>query len=872
VGTLLLRLFGTIAESVKAMKAMKALKSILFGSIYACALLAVSTASHAEQIQTTGTPGSPGATTTISGKQLPAPDPKFGGVIKDNALQSKAWWAPLVVPPKQAPNILLIMTDDSGFGVPSTYGGVIPTPAMDRIANAGLRYTQIHSTALCSPTRAALITGRNHHSAGFGVISEQSTGFPGYNSIIPKDKATIGRILLDNGYTTSWFGKDHNTPTYQASQVGPFDQWPTGMGFQYFYGFVGGDTSQWEPNLFRNTTQIYPYVGQAPGTWNLTTAMADDAIDWLNQANQIDPSKPFFCYYVPGGTHAPHHPTKEWVDKIHNMHLFDAGWNKLRDTIFANEKKLGVIPQDAKLTPWPHDLLKNWDELTADEKKMFIRQVEVFAAYVAYTDNEIGRVIQAVEDMGKLDNTLIIYINGDNGTSAEGQLIGTPNEVAMFNGVQVPVADQLKYFYDVWGTDQTYNHMAVGWAWAFDTPYSWTKQIASHLGGIRQGMSISWPGHIKDVGGLRNQFCHVIDVVPTLLEVCGIPAPDYVDGIKQAPMEGVSFAYTFDEKNKNMPSKHKTQYFEMMGDHAIYNDGWMLSTKVIRPPWDVVGAVNPDPLNNVTWELYDLTKDWTQSDDVAAKYPDKVKQMKQTFLTEAKKYEVLPMDASVATRLVMPRPNITAGRTEFVYTHPMTGLPQGDSPLLLNCSYTITADIEVPAGGAEGMLVTSGGRFGGWGFYLLKGKPVFTWDLVDLKRQKWQAPDALAPGKHIVEFDFKYDGLGAGTLAFNNMSGIGRSGTGVLKVDGTEVANQKMEHTIPLILQWDESMDFGSDTGTPVDDQDYQCPFPFTGKFNKITIKVDRPELSPEDIKKLEASAAAAADSVPAQHRQGGPH
>jgi len=805
--------------------------------------------------QITGELGSASATTTISGKQLPPPDPKFGGVIKDNALQSKAWWAPRVVPPKQAPNILLIMTDDSGFGVPGTYGGVIPTPAMDRIAKAGLKYTQFHSTALCSPTRAALITGRNHHSVGFGVISEQSTGFPGYNSVIPKDKATIGRILLDNGFATSWFGKDHNTPVFTASQAGPFDQWPIGMGFEYFYGFVGGDTSQWEPNLFRNTTQIYPYVGKAPGTWNLTTAQADDAIDWLNRINQINPSKPFFCYYVPGGTHAPHHPTKEWVDKIHEMHLFDEGWNKLRDTIFANEKRLGVIPQDAKMTPWPKDLLKEWDQLTADEKKMFIRQVEVFAAYVAYTDHEIGRVIQAVEDMGKLDNTIIIYINGDNGTSAEGQLIGTPNEVAMFNGVNPSVEEQLKYFYDVWGTDRTYNHMAVGWTWAFDTPYSWTKQIASHLGGIRQGMCISWPGHIKDLGGIRNQFHHMIDVVPTILEVSGISAPEYVDGIKQSPIEGVSFAYTFDQKNANEPSRHKTQYFEMMGDHAIYHEGWMASTKVVRPPWEVIGAVNPDPFNNVTWELYNLTKDWTQSDDVASKHPAKLKEMKGIFAKEARKYQVLPLDASVATRLVAPRPNITAGRSVFTYTKPMTGLPQGDSPLLLNCSYTVTADIEVPEGGAEGMLVTSGGRFAGWGFYILKGKPVFTWNLVDLKRIKWAGPDALTPGKHTLEFDFKYDGLGAGTLAFNNLSGIGRPGTGVLKVDGKEVATQKMGHTIPLILQWDESMDFGSDTGTPVDDQDYQCPFPFTGKFSKITIKVDRPQLSPEDIKKLEAAA-----------------
>ncbi len=797
-------------------------------------------------------PGSPGATTSIDGKQLPPPDPPFGGVIKDNALQSTPWWAPRIVPPKGAPNVLLIMTDDSGYGVPSTFGGVIPTPALDRIAKAGLRYTQMNSTALCSPTRAALITGRNHHSAGFGVISEQSTGFPGYNSIIAKDKATIGRILLDNGYSTSWFGKDHNTPTYQASQIGPFDQWPTGMGFEYFYGFVGGDTNQWEPNLFRNTTQIYPNLGH-PG-WNLTTAQADDAIEWLNRVNQIDPSKPFFCYYVPGGTHAPHHPTPEWIKKISDMHLFDKGWNVLRDQIFENQKRLGVIPKDAKLTPWPDKLLKRWEQLTPDEKKMFLRQVDVFAAYVAYTDYEIGRVIQAVEDMGKLDNTIIIYINGDNGTSAEGQLIGTPNEVAMFNGVQVPVADQLKYFYDVWGSDKTYNHMAVGWAWAFDTPFSWTKQIASHWGGVRQGMAVSWPGHITDVGGLRHQFMHIIDVVPTLLEVTGIHQPDTVDGIKQSPVEGVSFAYTFDKANANAPSRHHTQYFEMMGDHAIYNDGWIASTKVIRPPWDVVGAVNPDPLNNVTWELYDVTKDWTQAEDVAAKNPQKLAEMKALFLTEAKKYQVLPLDASVATRLVAPRPNITAGRSEFVYTKPMVGLPQGDSPLLLNCSYTITADIDVPQGGAEGMLLTSGGRFGGYGFYLLKDKPVFLWNLVGLRKIRWDAPDALAPGKHSVEFDFKYDGLGPATLAFNNMSGIGQSGTGTLKVDGKTVATQKMEHTLPLILQWDESFDIGSDTETGVNDEDYLPPFALTAKLNKLTIKVDRPQLSPADIQKLEAA------------------
>jgi arylsulfatase A-like enzyme len=801
---------------------------------------------------TTGVPGSPGATTTISGKQLPPPPPKFGGKIEHTVTGSKPWWPPRVVPPKGAPNVLLIMTDDVGFAAPSTFGGVIPTPALDRIAKMGLRYTNFHSTALCSPTRAALITGRNHHSAGFGVVAEQATGYPGYDSIITKDKATIGKILKDNGYRTSWFGKNHNTPAFQASAIGPFDQWPVGMGFEYFYGFMGGDTNQWQPaNLARNTTYIYPFVGNP--TYNLTTAMADEAIAYMNQVNTLTPDQPFFVYYVPGGTHAPHHPTKEWVDKISAMHLFDQGWNKLREQIFENQKKLGVIPANAKLTPWPEKLLKNWDQLTPDEKKMFIRQVDVYAAYLAYTDHEIGRVIQAVEDMGKLDNTLIIYISGDNGSSAEGTLVGTPNEVAMFNGVEVPVEVQLKNFYDIWGSDKTYNHMAVGWTWAFDTPFSWTKQVASHFGGVRQGMCVAWPKRIQDAGGIRWQFGHVIDIVPTILEATGIPAPDTVDGIKQKPIEGVSLAYTFDKANANAPSRHHTQYFEMMGDHALYHDGWIASTKVMRAPWDIAGGVGLDPAK-YPWELYDLRNDWTQYEDVAAKHPAKLKEMEKRFWQEAKKYQVEPLDSTVVTRLITPRPSITAGRNVFTWTAPLTGTPNGDAPSILNASYNFKAEVDIPQGGAEGMIVTQGGRFGGYGFYVLKGKPVFLWNLVDLKRIRWEGAEAVSPGKHTIEFDFKYDGLGMGTLAFNNMSGIGRSGTGVLKVDGKEVASQKMERTIPFILQWDENLDVGSDTGTPVDDKDYQVPFAFTGKLIKLTLTIDRPQLSPEDIKKLEAA------------------
>jgi len=802
---------------------------------------------HAQQ--TTGAPGSPDATTTIDGRYLPNPPAPFGGEINPNALQSKPYWPARVVPPKGAPNVVLIMTDDTGFGAGSTFGGVIPMPTLDRLAGMGLRYTNMNSTALCSPSRAALITGRNHHSAGFGVVSEQATGFPGYDSVLGKDVATIGEILKQNGYGTSWFGKDHNTPNFQASQAGPFDQWPIGMGFEYFYGFVGGDTSQWQPNLFRNTTPIYPYVGNP--SWNLITAMADDAIDWMKQLNDLAPDKPFLLYYVPGATHAPHHPTPEWIKKISDMHLFDRGWNALRDQIFANQKRLGVIPQEAKLTPWPDNLLKQWDTLSADEKKMFSRQADVYAAYLAYTDNEIGRVISAVEDMGKLDNTLIIYIVGDNGSSAEGTLIGTPNEVASLNGFPVPVEDQLKYFYEAWGSDRTYPHMAVPWTWAFDTPFSWTKQIASHFGGVRQGTVIAWPKVVKDAGGVRNQFHHFIDIVPTILEATGIPAPVMVNGIAQKPIEGISMAYTFDKANANAPSRHRTQYFEMMADRAIYQDGWIASTKVIRPPWDIVGAVNSNPADNVTWELYDITKDWTQFSDLAAANPTKLKQMQDLFWVEAAKYNVLPLDASVATRVVVPKPSLAAGRTTFTYSGVRTGIPPGDAPSLLNTSYTITAEIEVPQGGAEGMINTNGGRFGGYGLYLLKGKPVFTWNLLDLKRERWEGPEALSPGKHTLEFDFKYDGLGMATLAFNDVSGIGRGGTGVLKVDGEAFATHKMEHTLPFTVQWDENLDVGSDTGTPVDDNDYQVPFKFTGKINKITLTIDRPKLSPEDEKKL---------------------
>jgi arylsulfatase A-like enzyme len=782
--------------------------------------------------QVTGVPGTPSATTTIDGKQLPPPDPKFGGVIKEKASDSTAWWAPRVVPPKGAPNVLLIMTDDQGFGAPGTFGGVIPTPAMDRIAAHGLRYTNFHSTSLCSPTRAALITGRNHHSVGFGVVGEISTGFPGYDSIIPIEKGTVGTVLKANGYATSWFGKDHNTPSFQSSQAGPFNQWPTGMGFEYFYGFVGGDASQWQPNLFRNTTAIYPFQGDP--SWNLETAMADEAIQHMKQLKEIAPGKPFFVYYVPGATHAPHHPKPEWIKKISDMHLFDDGWNKVREKIFANQKRVGIMPENAKLTPWPKEL-PEWDSLGELEKKLFIKQADVYGAYLAYADNEIGRVIQAVEDLGELDNTLIIYIGGDNGASAEGMINGTPNEFTTFNGVPVPVKAQY-IWYPFWGSDKTFPHFAAPWAWAMDTPFKWVKQVPSHFGGTAQGVVMSWPGHINDVGGIRRQFHHVIDIVPTILEATGISQPDTIDGIKQSLIEGVSMTYTWDKANANAKSTHTTQYFEMLGNRSIYHDGWVACTTPITLPWELSSAPPPDVITGYKWELYNVQEDPTQFNDLAATRPEKVKEMQALFDSEAKKYNVLPLDNTTLARWNTPRPSLTAGQTVFTYSGELSGVPASAAPSILNKSYTIIAEVEIPKDGAEGMIVTEGGRFGGYGLFLSKGlagirsgKPVFIYNLLNLKRTIWSGPE-LGAGKHTIVFDFRSDG-----------PGLGKGGTGALVVDGKEVDRKSIEHGTPITFPEDETFDVGLDTRTGVAmiEYRYDPPFKFTGQINKLTFKLE---------------------------------
>lgn len=891
--------------------------------------VAMLAAAISQAVEITGMLGSASATTTLSGNQLPPPDPKFGGVIKERASESTSWWPPRVVPPKNAPNVLLIMTDDDGFGSPSTFGGVIPTPALDRIAKNGLRYTNFHSTSLCSPTRAALITGRNHHSVGFGVVGEIATGFPGYDSIIPIEKGTIGTILRDNGYATSWFGKDHNTPFFANSQAGPFDQWPNGMGFEYFYGFVGGDASQWQPNLFRNTTPIFPFQGN-PG-WNLQTAMADEAIQYMRQSKALAPEKPFFVYYVPGATHAPHHPTPEWIDKISAMHLFDDGWEKLRETIFANQKRLGIMPENAQLTPWPDGQaiyngakLPRWDSLSFEQKKLFIKQADVYAAYQAYADNEIGRVIQAVEDLGQLDNTLIIYISGDNGASAEGMINGTPNEFTTFNGIEVPVKDQFLW-YEFWGSERTFPHYSAAWAWAFDTPFKWMKQVPSHFGGTAQGMTISWPGHIGDPGDIRRQFHHVIDIVPTILEATGIPAPDTINGIKQLPIEGTSLAYTFDKANANAPTRHTTQYFEMLGNRSIYHEGWVAATTPVTLPWELSSKQPPDVITGYKWELYNVMDDPTQNNDLAATMPDKLGQLQNIFYLEAAKYNVLPLDNTTLARWNASKPSLTAGRTEFIYTSPIANVPGSTAPNILNKAYTITAEVTIPEGGAEGMIVTEGGRFGGYALFLShgfnwwdkadffrnlglgllafglllvwrgrsknrsrlkmtmsyavlilgsllavavfatgmvgfgRGKPVFLYNLLDLKRTIWAGP-ALSAGRHTIVFDYKPD-----------EPGLGKSGKGVLSVDGKEVAKNSMEHGTPITFAEDETFDIGQDTRTGVSllEYRYDVPFKFTGTINKLIFNLEPEQLTEEEHKQLPAitdAVARAKDEVlPAQ-------
>ncbi len=750
------------------------------------------------------------------GTVLPRPPQPFRGRIDLRAQDSKSDFPVPVHAPAAAPNILLVLLDDVGFGAASTFGGPCNTPTAQRLAGNGLRYNRFHTTALCSPTRAALLTGRNHHSVHTGCIMEGGTGFPGYDTLMGKNTATVAEILKQSGYNTSWFGKNHNVPDWHTSQNGPFDLWPNGLGFEHFYGFIGGDTSQWRPNAYEGTKPIEPYVGKPD--YNLDYDLADQAIKWIRAQKSISPDRPFFAYYAPGATHAPHHPRKEWVAKYKGK--FDQGWDKVREETFARQKAIGVIPADAKLTERPKEI-PAWDTLSAGQKSVYARMMEIYAAYLEQTDHNVGRVIDAIEQTGQLDNTLIIYIVGDNGASAEGSMQGLLNELTFFNGVPEDLKQVLAHADDL-GTWKTYNHYPVGWAHAMCTPFQWTKQVASHFGGTRNGMVISWPKRIKDKGGLRSQFHHVIDIAPTLLEAAGIAAPISVNGAEQKPIEGVSMAYTFDDPSA-VP-RRTTQYFEMLGNRGIYHDGWMACTTPPIAPWDPNSA-NVDPITGYRWELYNVAKDFSQADDLAASDPEILKDMQLRFYAEAAKYHVLPIDNSRTGRMDPAiRPSLTRGRASFTFFEGMTRIPEGASPDIKNKSFSITALVDVPDGNASGMIITQGGYFGGYGLYVEKGKPIFHYNFVGVAHYRIAGNDPLAPGKHSMRVDFSFDG-----------GGMGKGGTAVLSVDGNAVAQGRIEHTIPVRVSLDESLDVGEDTGTPLD-ASYDVPFLFPGKIEKVTI------------------------------------
>ncbi|MFN7666727.1 MAG: arylsulfatase [bacterium] len=754
---------------------------------------------------------------------LPRPDQPFKGKIERLAKDSKPDFPQPFQAPKDSPNVLLIMTDDVGFGASSPFGGPISTPTLDMLAKRGLRYTQFHTTALCSPTRAALITGRNHHSNATGVIMELGTGYPGYNSLMSKANGTIAEVLKQNGYSTAWFGKNHNIPDWQNSQAGPFDLWPTGLGFEYFYGFIGGDADQWSTPIYEGTKPIQAAEQQGKNPMHFDQLMADKAITWIRTQNAMAPDKPFFAYYTPGTAHAPHHAPKDWIAKFKGQ--FDQGWDKVREETFARQKKMGIIPADAVLTPRPKEI-PAWDSLSADQKRLFSRMMEVYAAALAHADYQIGRVIQSVADMGKLDNTMILFIQGDNGASAEGSLQGMSNEGGVaFNGAPESLEYLLSQI-DNLGGPLTYNHYPVGWAHAMNTPFQWAKQVASHFGGTRNGLVISWPETIKDQGAIRPQFHHVIDVLPTILQAAHVPFPKEINGVKQKPVEGKSMLYTFDDPKA--PSHRTTQYFEMMANRAIYHDGWVAATTPLRLPWVLIGS-EPSP-DDFKWELYNINKDFTQSNNLAESNPGKLKELQAVFDKEAKKYNVYPLDSSAAARLNPAiRPSLTRGRTSFTYYAGMIRIPDGSAPDTKNTSYTITADVDLSDSDASGILATQGGRFGGWALLLDDGTPEFAYALSNQPQHKTRivSDSSLSSGKHTIQFNFVYDG-----------GGRGKGGVGTLLIDGKKVAEKRIERTIPNRISMDETLDIGEDTGTPVvEDYADAMPFRFTGgALEKVTI------------------------------------
>lgn len=748
---------------------------------------------------------------------LPIPEPKIAPVTELDARNAKVPPRFEVKAPAAAPNVLIVLIDDMGFGQSSAFGGPIHMPTLERLAKGGLKYNKFHTTALCSPTRAALLSGRNHHVNNMGSITETATAFAGQTGQRPNSVAPLAEMLRLNGYSTAAFGKSHETAAWEVSPSGPTDRWPTRSGFDKFYGFIGGEANQWSPALYEDMTKIEP---PHDSNYHLMTDLANQAIKWTSSQKALTPDKPFFTYFAPGATHAPHHVPKEWIAKYKGK--FDQGWDKLREETLARQKKLGVVPQDAKLATKP-DVIKDWNTLSADEKRLFARQMEVFAGFGEYADYEVGRLVQAIEDLGQLDNTLIFYVVGDNGASAEGTMNGLFNEATYFNGVPESVQDVLKHI-DELGGPNSYGHYAAGWAVAGDTPFAWTKQVAGSYGGTRNGLVIHWPQGIKAKNEVRSQWHHVIDVAPTILEAAGLPEPKSVNGTPQTPIQGVSMVYTFaDAKAKD---RHRTQYFEIFGNRGIYHDGWLAHT-VHRAAWE------PKPMHSLLedkWELYHVDEDFSSANDLAAKNPEKLKELQDLFLEEAIKNHALPLDDRMLERLnatLVGRPDLMGGRTSLTVFEGMKGMTENVFINTKNRSHTITAEVQIPEGGANGVVIAQAGRFGGWSLYLKDGKPTYAYNYLGLNSYKVAASKALPTGKATIRYQFSYDGVGPG-----------KGGVGTILVNGEKVAEGRIERTQGFIFSADEGVDVGLDGETNVTDDYKEGDNKFTGKIRKVTVEL----------------------------------
>ena len=762
---------------------------------------------------------------------LPIPDPTSEPSTILDAKDPAATFPPIepLRPPAGAPNVLVVLLDDVGFAASSAFGGPCNTPTAERLAANGLKYNRFHTTALCSPTRQALLTGRNHHSVGMGGITEIATSAPGYTSVRPNTAAPLAETLKLNGYSTAQFGKCHEVPVWETSPMGPFHAWPTGSGFEHFYGFLGGETNQYAPAIYQDTVPIEPERTAEEG-YHFTEDMTDHAIDWIRQQKALLPDKPFFVYFAPGATHAPHHVRPEWSDKYKGH--FDDGWDALRERTFAQQKELGVIPPDAELTERPEEI-PAWDDMPDDLKPVLARQMEVYAGFLEHTDHHVGRLIDALADIEVLDDTLVYYIVGDNGASAEGTPTGCFNELVILNGaIGLETTEFMVSRIDDFGTPDAYNHYAVGWAHAMDTPYQWTKQVASHWGGTRNGTIVHWPTGIEAKGEVRSQFHHVIDVAPTVLEAAGLPAPTTVNGVQQIPIEGVSMAYSFDDAGGD--DRRTTQYFEMFCNRGIYHEGWTAVTRH-SIPWK---NTETPAFDDDVWELYG-PDDWTQARNLAAEDPEKLRELQRLFLSEATTYKVLPLDDRRFERFnadLAGRPQLVRGNSQILFGG-MGRLTENSVVVLKNRSHAITAEIVVPDGGAEGVIVAQGGAFGGFALYVSGGKPAYCYNLFGLQRFKVYGEDKIPAGEHQVRIEFAYDG-----------GGLGKGGDVTLRLDGEEVGHGRVDATVPMLFSADETTDVGSDTATPVSDDYEPKSSVFTGTVRWVQLDIDE---AAEDVDHL---------------------